>query len=226
MASVDVGDTVEVVYTGTTGSTVVVSWYDPDQAPVFEDEPVTETPTGSGKFPFEFQPSAAGTWTARFDETGNDQQVERYYIRASDITGPPPLAVLADVAEQYGSLTAAQQSLTNALLRAASKLVRSRFPNIDQNIIDGKLDADVVALAVTNMVLRVLRNPGGLRSETVGPFSRTYDTTVAAGLLVITAQEEAMFSPSGIAGGNTAIGTARLHAGMVPPSGVSSGWCW
>jgi hypothetical protein len=214
MSSVDVGDAVEVTYTGTTGSTVVVSWIDPDLEPDFEDAAVTETPPGSGRFPYIFQPSRAGTWTARFDETGNDQQVERYYIRAADITGPPPLAVLGDISEQFGSMTVAQQQLANALLRAASKLVRSRFPSIDQQIRDGKLDADVVALGVTNMVLRVLRNPGGLRSETIGPFSRTYDTTAAAGLLVITASEEAMFSPSGVTAPNTAIGTARLRSGL------------
>lgn len=214
MSSVDVGDAVEVTYSGTTGSTVVVSWIDPDLEPVFEDQPVTETPSGSGRFPYVFQPSRAGTWTARFDESGNGQQVERYYIRASDLTGPPPLAVLGDVSEQFGSMTVAQQQLANALLRAASKLVRSRFPLIDQQIRDGKLDADVVALGLTNMVLRVLRNPGGLRSETIGPFSRTYDTTAAAGLLVITTSEEAMFSPAGAATTTGAIGTARIRAGM------------
>lgn len=226
MSSVDVGDAVEVVYSGTTGSTVVVSWLDPDLAPVFEDQPVAETPSGSGKFPAVLQPTRAGTWTARFDETVNDQQVERYYIRASDDTGPPPLAVLGDVVAQQGTLTVVQQSLTSALLRAASKLVRSRFPRIDQQITAGRLDADVVALAVTNMTLRVLRNPGGLRAETVGPFSRTYDTSAAAGLLVITGQEEAMFSPSGVAGGKTAIGTARLRPGMCPPPGVNRAGRW
>jgi hypothetical protein len=57
------------------------------------------------------------------------------------------------------------------------------------------VSADLVALAVTNMVLRVMRNPGGLRAETVGPFSRTYDTTYAAGLLVITGDDEALLNP-------------------------------
>ncbi len=227
MTSVDVGDAVEVVYSGATGSTVLVTWIDPDLAPAFEDQPVAETPAGSGKFPVVLQPTRAGTWTARFDESGNDQQVERYYVRAGAVTGPPPLAVLGDVSEQYGTMTVAQQQLTNALLRKASKLVRSRFPRIDEQIAAGRVDADVAALGLTNMVLRVLRNPGGLRAETVGPFSRTYDTTAAAGLIVVADDDARYFTPGGTpAGGGAAIGSARLRPGMCPPRGVNRAGRW
>ncbi len=225
MRSADVGDTVDITYTGTTGSTVVVDILDPNLAEHASNTPVTETPPGSGRFPIEFQPPAPGTWTAMFRESGNDVQVERFYVRAALPTGPPPLAVVDDVREQYGTLTVAQQTLTSALLRAASKLVRARFPTIDQQIRDGAVDADVVALAVTNMVLRVLRNPGGLRSETVGPFSRTFDTTAAAGLLVITATEEAMFQPPATAAAAVVnIGTIRLRAGFRDSMWGRCGW--
>ena len=54
--------------------------------------------------------------------------------------------------------------------------------NLDADITAGLLDPELAALTVANMVLRVLRNPSGLRAETTGPFSRTYDTTAAAGL--------------------------------------------
>lgn len=225
MSSVDVGDTVDITYTGTTGSAVTVDWLDPDLAPVLEDVAVAEGPAGSGRFPWAVMPSLPGTWTAVFRETGNDVQLERFYVRASLPTGPPPLAVLADVSEQFGSMTAAQQTLTSALLRAASKLIRSRHPNIDQYIRDGAIDADVVALGVTNMILRVLRNPGGLRSETIGPFSRTYDTTVAAGLLVITDAEDAMFSPPvAAADAQLAFGTIRLKPGFRHSMWGRCGW--
>lgn len=225
MTSVDVGDAVDVVYTGTTGSTVHVDWLNPDQVPVAEDVAVPEQPAGSGKFPVDLTPTGAGTWTALFTETGNDSQVERYYVRAAAVTGPPPLAVLGDVLAQQGSLTAAQQTLANALLRAASKLVRASFPRVDQLIRDGRLDADVVALGVTNMVLRVLRNPAGLKAETTGPFSRTYDTTAAAGLIVIADSDVPYFTPGG--GGKTssrsAIGMAQLGAGLAVDGG-RCGW--
>lgn len=225
MSSVDVGDAVDITYTGTTGSTVVVDWLDPNLTAVTSAVTVPEFPASSGKFPAVFLPSGPGTWTAVFRESGNDTQIERFYIRAALPTGPAPLAVLDDVREQFGTLTVAQVTLTNALLRAASKLVRSRFPSIDAQILAGRVDADVVALAVTNMVLRVLRNPAGLRSETIGPFSRTYDTTAAAGLLVITEAEQAMFTPSAVAAAATVpVGTIQLQPGFRHSMWGRCGW--
>lgn len=228
-AVADVGDAVELTFTTAVGATVLFSLYDPDQAAVIEQDPVTEDPAGSGQFPYTFLVTAAGIWTAQFTSSGAATNVERYYVRAVDFTGPPPLAVIGDVAGQFGTLTRAQESLTGWLLRAASKIVRARFPQLDAQLAAGSLDRDVVALAVTNMVLRVLRNPGGLRSETVGPFSRSWDTRVAAGLLVITDDEAAMFTPLiTLPATVNPVGTIMLRPGLAPPpKGLSrSGWGW
>lgn len=226
---VDVGDAIELTFSTVTGATVLVSWFDPDMVAVVDQAAVTETPAGSGSYPYTFLPTSAGVWTAQFTASGAATAVERYYVRATALTGPPPLAAIGDVAGQYGTFTPAQESLTGWLLRAASKMVRARFPNIDAQLAASTLDRDVVALAVTNMVLRVLRNPGGLRSETVGPFSRSWDTRVAAGLLVITADEEAMFTPTiTLPATVNPVGTVYLRPGLAPyPKGLNrSGWGW
>lgn len=226
---VDVGDAVELTFATTTGATVLVSWFDPDGNAVVDQDAVTEDPAGSGSYPYTFLPTAAGVWTAQFTASGTATAVERYYVRATALTGPPPLAAVGDVVGQFGSLTPAQEGLTAWLLRAASKMVRARFPNIDAQLTAGLLDRDVVALAVTNMVLRVLRNPGGLRSETVGPFSRSWDTRVAAGLLVLTDDEAAMFTPViTLPATVNPVGTIYLRPGLAPyPKGLNrSGWGW
>jgi hypothetical protein len=227
---VDVGDAIELTFTTATGADVLVSWLDPDSTAVVDQVEVTEDPAGSGKFPYTFLASRAGMWTAQFTASGAATAVERYWVRATDFTGPPPLAAIGDVAGQYGTLTATQEGLTGWLLRAASKMVRAAFPNIDDQLTAGTLDRDVVALAVANMVLRVLRNPGGLRSETVGPFSRSWHTTIAAGLLVITDAEAAMFTPLPplLPATVSPVGTIKLKPGLAPnPDGVTSyGWCW
>jgi hypothetical protein len=220
MSSADVGDAVDIIFTAATGATVAVTWLDPDQATVVDAQPVTETPSGSGRYPVTFVLTRAGTWTAQFTASGTATAVEQFYLRAAALTGPPPLAVLGDVAGQYGTLTTAQQTLTNVLLRAASKMIRSRFPTVDAQIVTGRLDPDIVALAAVNMVLRVLRNPGGLRSETVGPFSRTFDTSAAAGLLVVTDDELSLLTPGLPAGAGLAsfgVGTIRVQVGLAPP---------
>jgi hypothetical protein len=214
-----------LVYTTATGAAVRRSWYDPDDQPVVELELVAESPSGSGKYPYVLQATSPGVWTARVTVSGAATAVEEYFVYARAVPAEKPLAVTGHVVEQYGPLTPAQEGLTGSLLRAASKLVRSRFPRIDAQIAAGLLDPEVAALAVTNMVLRVLRNPGGLRAETIGPFSRSYDTGDAAGLLTISKHEQAMFVPTRSGAGAYAVGSIMMRPGLAPPpTGLCRGW--
>jgi hypothetical protein len=224
-AVVDVGDAIELTFTTVPGATVTVSWLDPDQVAVIDAVAVTEQPASSGQFPKTFVVSSPGVWTAEFRASGTTSAVERYYVRASTLAGPPPFAAVGDVGAQYGSMTPAEESLAGWLLRAASNMVRARQPNIDQLIATGKVSQDLVALAVTNMVLRVMRNPSGLRSETVGPFSRSYDTTVAAGLLVFTDDEAQLIAPPGTELVRPAIGQMTPRAALaIAPINRRGGW--
>ncbi len=220
----DVGDAIELTFSTRPGATVTVTLLDPDQVEQVTAVPVPENPGSSGKFPYTFVVASAGIWTARFTAAGNTAAVESYYVRATALTGPPPLAVVGDVAAQYGSLTATQETLVGWLLRAASNMVRARNPLIDQQIAEGKVSRDLAALAITHMILRVLRNPEGLRSETVGPFSRAYDTSVAAGLLVITPDDLDLLKPTGEAGKVT-VGQFRPTASLaIAPISRRGGW--
>jgi hypothetical protein len=224
-AVVDVGDAIELTFTTVPGATVTVSWLNPDQVAIIDTETVTESPAASGLFPRTFVVSSPGVWTAEFHASGTTAAVERYYVRASTVAGPPPFAAVGDVGAQYGPMTAAEESLAGWLLRAASNMVRSRRPTIDQQIAAGLVSQDMAALAVTNMVLRVMRNPSGLRSETVGPFSRSYDTTVAAGLLVFTDDEEQLISPIGTESYRPAIGQFTPRAALaIAPIHRRGGW--
>lgn len=218
MTTVDVGDAFELVFTTVPGATVRRSWYDPQDVPVYELDPIEEDPVGSGRFPATFQATHSGYWKVLVTVSGLAVAVQEHYVYARAVPAIRPLAVLGHVAEQYGTLTPAQEGLVNTLLRAASALVRSHYPTIDAQIAAGQLDPEVVALGITNMVLRVLRNPKGLRAQTVGPFSFTYDTTQAAGELVISANEAAVFTPvTAAAAAVSAVGTVRIGAGMAPP---------
>lgn len=224
-AVVDVGDALELTFNTMPGATVTVSWLNPDQVAVIDTVPVTETPADSGQFPYTFLASSPSVWTAEFRAAGTTSAVERYYVRATAVAGPPPFAAVGDVAAQYGSMTTAEESLAGWLLRAASNMVRARQPSIDQQIAAGRVSQDLVALAVTNMVLRVMRNPSGLRSETVGPFSRAYDTSVAAGLLVFTDDEAQLISPAGAELARPAIGQMTPRAALaIAPINRRGGW--
>lgn len=216
---VDVGDVFTVTYTSLPGATVLVDWLNPMLQPVLDQQIVPPSPSAPSQYPQQLVASSPGMWTARFFDAS---ATEDYFVRATSTVGQaPPLAAIGDVAVQYGELDDDQEQLTAYLLKAASKMVRQRFPLLDQQMVAGSLDADVVALVVSGMVLRVLRNPEGLRSETTGPFSRTYDTSAAAGLLVVT-QDDArgLIPPDSVAGGRVRFpvaGTIRVQPGMAPP---------
>lgn len=223
-AVVDVGDALELTFATTSGATVTVSWFKDGDPPIEDGVPVNESPALSGRYPHTFVATSRGVWTAEFRASGTATAVERYYVRATEVSGPAPLAAIGDVSAQYGSMTPAEESLAGWLLRAASNLVRARRPNIDQQIAAGTVSGEMAALAVTNMVLRVLRNPAGLRSETVGPFSRSYDTSVAAGLLVLAPDDEALLNPAATASTGT-LGQFRPRAALaIAPMHRRGGW--
>ena len=226
---VDVGEAFELTFAASPGAQVTTSFLNPMQVAVIDGEHVAEVPANSGKFPRTFIPSSPGVWTVWFHGPG---QPERYYVRAAALSGPPPFAAIGDVATQFvpgGTLTAAQEGLAGHLVRAASALLRHRARqlgiDLDADLAAGRVDQELAALTVTNMVLRVMRNPEGLRAKTVGPFSRTYDTSAAAGQLVVTADDLAAVAPgegaeelpAGTAG--MGIGTIRVQPTLAPPPG-------
>lgn len=217
-AVLDVGDATELTYTSLAGALVTYDWLDPNLVPVVDQQVVQPAAGNPTKYPVTLIPTQVGMWTARFFDAGS---TEDYFVRATSTVGkPPPFAAIGDVSVQFGDLDDDQENLTAYLIKAASSLVRQRFKLVDTQIAAGLLDQDVVALTVSGMVLRVLRNPEGLRSETTGPFSRTYDTSAAAGLLVITPDDAGQLIPPGsTAAGATKFpvaGTIRIEPGMAP----------
>lgn len=220
---VDVGDAFALTYTSLAGALVTVDWLDPDLQSVIDQQVVPPAAGSPTQYPQTFVTTRPGMWTARFFDAGNTQD---YYVRATSTVGqPPPLAAIGDVTVQYGDLDDAQEELTGYLLKAASKMVRQRFPLLDSQLAAATLDPDVIALTVSGMVLRVLRNPDGLRAETTGPFSRTYDTSAAAGLLAITADDETSLVPPDATAGRKRYpnaGTIRAVPGLAPP--VTRSW--
>ncbi|WP_151898278.1 MULTISPECIES: hypothetical protein [unclassified Streptomyces] len=82
-------------------------------------------------------------------------------------------------------LTTDEEAKAPALLTDATAIILARFPYLDP------LAPPPVAVGVCcAMVLRVLRNPSGLRTEAIDDYSYTIDSSRSAGELYLT-QEEA-----------------------------------
>jgi len=222
----DVGDAIELTYTTATGADVVMSWiHTPTGAVLQSDVPVPETPSASGLYPITLVGSLAGVYEAVFSASGTATSKESYFERFDPISAVPPLATLGEYTELYGNLSAARASTARALLKRASQLVRDSYPGIDERIVAGTVPGDSAGLAVLNMVARVMRNPGGLRSETTGPFSRAYDPDAASGMLQIISADAGLLLPpvDTSRGARGKIGTARVTGGFVP-STHRRGW--
>lgn len=215
----DVGDAVELTYESGPGATVVMDLVDPQGVITITAQPVPEDPPGTGLYPVVFVGTSVGTWQARFTASGTQTAVETFYQTFENPTGPSPYASLGEYEDIYGTVSAVRGAICTHLLKRASQMIRDRFRDVDQRIALGTLPRNSVALAVLNMTARVMRNPGGLRGETIGPLSRTYDTEIASGLLQFTDAEASLLLPTGSDLGGAArvrVGTIRVKPGLVP----------
>ena len=67
-------------------------------------------------------------------------------------------------------------------------------------------------------MLRVMRNPAAVRTDTTGPYSVTYGLVTASGLLEVTAAELGLLNVPLLPASSTPAGTIRLVAGLAPQS--------
>ena len=121
-----------------------------------------------------------------------------------------PFATADDV-DALRPLDSEDRALAGTLLVYGAALIRRKQPDIDARIASGELDPDLAKLVAVQMVIRVLRNLDGVRQETVGPSSITYDPSQAIGQLIVTPDDLATLAPAPTGIG---IGTARLGAGL------------
>lgn len=228
----DVGDAIELTYATAPNATVTMSWIHRDTSTtVLDGVPVSErladdgSPTGA--FPITVIGNAAGLWEARFVATGAADNVESFFERFAISSSPAPLATITEYQDLYGELSAARQSIARALLLRASALIRAAFPRVDDRIAAGTVAADVVSMVAINMVAQVMRNPAGLRSETTGPFSRSYDPEAASGMLTLTDADRDLLNAGGLGSASSKkgrFGTARISGGLVPPTRPGRRW--
>lgn len=129
------------------------------------------------------------------------------------------LADIADVENLYQPVSDSDVTRVEGLIRYASSVVRASVPGIDRRIASGALDAQTVADVVAVMVIRALRNPGGVTQETIGPVSYSIDANVGAGYVYLSDAERSLLSAQAGDSGSTpgvprGVGTVRLRAAL------------
>ena len=111
-----------------------------------------------------------------------------------------PFATAEDVQARWRPLTDAEYLVADTLTADASDMIRVRWPDVDDRITAGSLDADSVLRVVANMVRRSMLvgdNEGWeSRNESAGPFSHGGKLANPNGNLYFTADEIRLFDGS------------------------------
>lgn len=82
-----------------------------------------------------------------------------------------------------------QADYVDYLIDKAERLVRDKVPSLSLRITAGKLTAQTVGDVVVDMVVRLLRNPEGLSSESAGDYSYQRNATTGEGRIFIRPDE-------------------------------------
>lgn len=101
-------------------------------------------------------------------------------------------------------------------LDEAEEVLTAEVGDLATRIANGKTTAARIRIVLVRMVLRWARNPGGMRTETVGPFSYGRDSAVAAGRMFLTRDDRKLL---GATSGPTTLtfGDDALYYPMWPP---------
>ena len=112
-------------------------------------------------------------------------------------------------AQAYGvHLPESSDDQLTALILKAERRLLARAKSIPQRVEDGRLAVEDVADVVTDMVLRVVRNPGGYSSEGAGEFNYRIDWAAASGRIQVTRED---LTNLGIGQSGPAIGSYRSN---------------
>lgn len=108
--------------------------------------------------------------------------------------------LVSDVEARLGrSLNALESAQVEAWIEDLEALVLSRVPDLDERINNGSVSIGVVRSVFCTAIIRVLRNPEGLRqhTESIDDYSvtKTIDSSGSAGLLFLTDDEWSLLIP-------------------------------
>ena len=107
----------------------------------------------------------------------------------------PNPVVIADIEARWRPLSAAEQDVAQSFIDDAWAVVLSQVPGVETRMTAETLSVDLVVKVVSAMVLRILKNPDGLRQWSVDDASFTRDQALSAGLLYLADSERIELMP-------------------------------
>lgn len=108
----------------------------------------------------------------------------------------PNPATVDDLVARWRPLSDQETTNAEAFLDDAWSLLTSRRPALEADLTAGTVASGNAVRVVCAMVLRVLKNPDGYRSESVDDWTGQRDQLVASGILHVTSEELADLAPT------------------------------
>lgn len=105
-------------------------------------------------------------------------------------------AAVSDVEARWRPLSPQEATNAGTFLDDAWLILKSRLPDIEASFLNDNDRRMNVVRVLTAAVLRVLKNPDGLRQESVDDYAYTRDEAVSAGVLYITEDEIGSLVPN------------------------------
>jgi hypothetical protein len=126
--------------------------------------------------------------------------------------------VIADLEARFHSFTPAEEITAQALLDDAWAVLLMMVPDIEDRMTAGTTSIEAAVFVVSSMVLRVLRNPNGVRTWSVDDYSETRDNSLSAGSLYASADELALLT-----GRSSTARRGAFSVAPARPAGVARG---
>jgi hypothetical protein len=101
----------------------------------------------------------------------------------------PNPVITADLEARFRPLSTAEEVTAQALLDDAWAVLLTVIPDLEARMAAGTPSTSLVVSVASAMVLRVMRNPNGVRSWSVDDYSETRDNSIAAGSLYVAPEE-------------------------------------
>ncbi len=128
-------------------------------------------------------------------------------------------ATVDDVVAEYdGTIADDQIEYVERKLTSAELVVKAVAGDIGARIGAGQTSFEAVKLVLCNMVIRLLRNPEGVRTQTVGPFSVSLDQSSSSAQLVITREDRQLLGLKARARGTVTLDDPALSHVLVRPA--------
>jgi hypothetical protein len=122
-----------------------------------------------------------------------------------------------DIEARWRPLTSDETTVATTLLADAEALLDNALPGLAAAVDDETVSLTIVTAVIVAMVVRVLRNPDGVKSETIGDYSYVRDSS-DSGLLLL----ESDLSPLTTALGALSGGGFTIRPYYEPPADLAT----